>query len=111
MKIYKDILHADEETTLSNKNSYKSITRGINCFTLLLDFEFRIKMICQFYCRSLLFISREGQSLYLFCRVQASHVLLSVINESDVFRDILNILTVVTSFLLFITGYNMAAIK
>ena len=45
MKIYKDILHADEETNRSNKNSYKSITRGINCFTLLLDFEFRIKIM------------------------------------------------------------------
>ena len=77
MKIYKDILHADEETNRSNKNSYKSITRGINCFTLLLDFEFRIKIICQFYCRSLLFISREGQSLYLFCRVQASRLIIS----------------------------------
>jgi hypothetical protein len=63
MKIYKDILHADEETNRSNKNSYKSITRGINCFSLLLDFEFRIKIICQFYCRSLLFISRESTSI------------------------------------------------
>lgn len=66
MEIYKDILHADEEINRSIKHSYKSITRGINCFTLLLDFEFRIKMMCRFYCRSLLFISRRARAYTCF---------------------------------------------